>query len=348
MKRSALRKIRRLLLLLLLLSLITLAWLGYGLYRKIYDPFQGYGKSVVVRIESGMPVAAIARRLQEQGVIASADVFIRYYRLFFADKKLKAGEYIFAAPLSMRQVIRKLEEGKPVLYKVTVKEGLWIGEIAGVLEAAGLFPAAEFVKAACDASLIRDIDPDAADLEGYLFPDTYMVSKDITAREMAALMVGHFRQNFGNSFAWRARDIGFTVRQAVILASLVEKETANRDERFLVSSVFHNRLRKNMLLDCDSTIIYALKKAGRYDGNLRWDDLKSDLPFNTRRHRGLPPGPIASPGYASLEAALYPESTEYLYFVAKDENSHYFSRSLSEHNRAVRKYIIQGGDGPLD
>jgi len=134
----------------------------------------------------------------------------------------------------------------------------------------------------------------------------------------------------------------------VILASLIEKETANRDERFLVSSVFHNRLRQNMLLDCDSTIIYALKKAGTYDGNLRWDDLKSDSPFNTRRQRGLPPGPIASPGAASLEAALYPETSDYLYFVAKDRGSHYFSKSLAEHNRAVHKYILQGREPDLD
>jgi len=134
----------------------------------------------------------------------------------------------------------------------------------------------------------------------------------------------------------------------VILASLIEKETANRDERFLVSSVFHNRLRKGMLLDCDSTIVFALKKAGVYDGDLRWADLKSDSPYNTRRQRGLPPGPIANPGYASLEAALYPENTEYLFFVAKDAGSHYFSRSLAEHNRAVRKFIIDRRDIGLD
>ena len=200
-----------------------------------------------------------------------------------------------------------------------------------------------------DPALIRDLDPEAADLEGYLFPDTYLVRKDITAREMAALMVEPLpRRISATPSIWRARDIGFTPRQAVIMASLIEKETANRDERFLVSSVFHNRLRQNMLLDCDSTIIYALKKAGVYDGDLRWADLKSDSPYNTRRHRGLPPGPIASPGYASLEAALYPENTEYLFFVAKDGGSHYFSKSLAEHNRAVRKFIIQRREIGLD
>ena len=332
----------------LLLALAAAAWIGYSVYRKVYFPFQGYTQSVVVQIDPGMTVAAIAGKLQGQGVIASASYFTRYYRMFFAEKKLKAGEYLFEGPLSMRQIIEKLDRGKVILYKVTVKEGLWIGETARIFEEAGLFPAAEFVSAARNTKLIRNLDPHAADLEGYLFPDTYLVRRDITAREMAALMVDHFRQNFTNTFVWRARDIGFTPRQAVILASLIEKETANRDERFLVSSVFHNRLKQNMLLDCDSTIVYALKKINRYQGKLDWDDLKFASPFNTRLHRGLPPTPIANPGYASLEAALYPENTEYLYFVAKDAGSHYFSKSLAEHNRAVRKFIIERKDVGLD
>lgn len=348
MKRSTKQTLRHVFLLVLLLAAIGVAWLGFGVYGKVFKPFQGYSQNTVVRIESGMPVSAIGKRLQQRGIIASAEAFKRYYRLFHTDKKLKAGEYLFDRPLSMRQVIAKLEHGKSLLHKVTVKEGLWIGEIARVLEDSGLFPTAEFVRAAGDPSLIRDIDPQAGDLEGYLFPDTYLVPKDIQAGEMAALMVDRFRKNFSHTFIWRARDIGFNTRQVVILASLVEKETANREERFLVSSVFHNRLRSGMLLGCDSTIIYALKKAGAWDGDLRWNDLKSDLPFNTRRHRGLPPGPIASPGYASLEAALYPENTDYLYFVAKDRNSHYFSKSLAEHNRAVRKYILQGVESGRD
>lgn len=339
---------RRALTALLLLAALAAAWAGFRLYRQVFRPYRGSGASAVVRIESGMSVAAIARLLQERGVIASAAQFTRYYRLFHSRRMLKAGEYLFDAPLSMRQVIAKLEEGKAILRRVTVPEGLWIGETARVLEQAGLFPAAEFASAASDASLVGDIDPGAADLEGYLFPDTYLVQEGISARAMAALMVRRFRDNFGHSFVWRARDIGFSVRQAVILASLIEKETANRDERFLISSVFHNRLRKGMLLDCDSTIVYALKKAGTYDGDIRWGDLKDDSPYNTRRHRGLPPGPIASPGYAALEAALYPENTDYLYFVAKGQGSHYFSRSLSEHNRAVRQYILQGGEKGLD
>jgi len=339
-RRTQKRFLKQSFLLLSLLALAVAVGLGYRVYHKIFYPYQGYAKSAVVRIESGMPVSAIGMKLQKQGVIASAEYFTRYYRLFFANKKLKAGEYLFDGPLTMRQIIDKLEKGKAILYKVTVKEGQWIGETAQIFEAAGLFPASEFIRASRESSLVRDIDPDADDLEGYLFPDTYMVRRDITAPEMAVLMVDHFRQNFGNTFVWRARDIGFNVRQVVILASLIEKETANRDERFLVSSVFHNRMRKHMLLDCDSTIVYALKKAGSYDGDIRWNDLKSTSPYNTRKHRGLPPGPIGNPGYASLEAALYPENSDYLFFVAKDGNSHYFSKTLAEHNRAVKKYIL--------
>jgi len=339
-RRSKKRPVKRIFLLLTFLALAVAVGLGYRVYRKVFYPYQGYAKSAVVGIENGMPVSAIARKLQEQGVIASADYFTRYYRLFFANKKLKAGEYLFDGPLTMRQVIVKLEQGKAILYKVTVKEGLMIGETARIFEEAGLFPAAEFIKASRNTSLVRDIDPDADDLEGYLFPETYLVRKDISAAEMAALMVRRFRENFSNAFIWRARDIGFNERQVVILASLIEKETANRDERFIVSSVFHNRLRKHMLLDCDSTIVYALKKAGIYDGDIRWNDLKSTSPYNTRLHRGLPPGPIANPGYGALEAALYPENTDYLFFVAKDGYSHYFSKTLAEHNRAVKKFII--------
>lgn len=348
MRRTKKKAGKRFLLLLLALAAAGLLWLGYGVYRKLFSPYQGYANHTVVQIDSGMSVAAIGKKLERQGVIADAGYFRRYYRLFFAGKNLKAGEYLFDGPLSVRQVIEKLEQGKAILYKVTVKEGLWIGETAQVFEQAGLFPAAEFMRVASSAALIRDLDPEATDLEGYLFPDTYMVRKDIAPAEMAAAMVGRFRENFNNTAIWRARDIGFTTRQAVILASLIEKETANRDERFLVSSVFHNRLRQRMLLDCDSTIVYVLKKAGRYHGKLGWDDLKVDSPYNTRLHRGLPPGPIASPGYASLEAALYPENTDYLFFVAKDDSSHYFSKSLAEHNRAVRKFILQREEPGLD
>ena len=241
-------------------------WLGFDVYRKIFYPYQGYPAKPVVRIESGNSVTSISTILYKQGIITNAEYFKRYYRLFFRGKTLKAGEYLFDGPLTMRQVIEKLIMGKAILYKMTFKEGLGMDEMALIFQEAGIFAAREFIMAARDTGLISDLDPEAVDLEGYLFPDTYLVRKDISATEMVALMVRRFRENFSNTFIWRARDIDFTIRQAVIMASLIEKETAARDERFLVSSVFHNRLRHKMLLDCDSTIVYALKKAGRYDG----------------------------------------------------------------------------------
>ncbi|MCX6556531.1 MAG: endolytic transglycosylase MltG, partial [Candidatus Aminicenantes bacterium] len=306
---------------LFLAAALLLAWFGFDVYRKVFVPYQGYPAKTIVRIKPGYSVAAISFLLQRQGVIASAAYFKRYYSLFFRGKTLKAGEYLFDGPLTMRQVIKKLDLGKAILYKLTFTEGLMIEDMAMIFQEAGLFSAGEFMHAARNTDPIGDLDADADDLEGYLFPDTYLVRKDISASEMAALMVKHFREIFSNTLIWRARDIGLTVRQAVIMASLIEKETAARDERFLISSVFHNRLRHRMLLDCDSTIIYALKKAGLYRGKLGWDDLKFPSPYNTRLYRGLPPGPIANPGYASLEAALYPENSDYLFFVAKDAGS---------------------------
>jgi UPF0755 protein len=331
---------KKIILYLVLLAILVLGWLGFDMYRKVFAPYQGYPSKAIVRIEPGNSVTKISTLLYREGIIASENYFKRYYRLFFKGKTLKAGEYLFDGPLTMRQVIEKLILGKAILYKITFTEGLGIDEMAMIFQEADIFHSREFILAARDTKLISDFDSEAADLEGYLFPDTYLVRKDISAREMVALMVRRFRENFSNTFIWRARDIGFTIRKAVILASLIEKETAARDERFLVSSVFHNRLRHKMLLDCDSTIIYALKKAGRYRGRLGWDDLKLPSPYNTRLYRGLPPGPIGNPGYSSLEAALYPENTEYLFFVAKDGNSHYFSKTLAEHNRAVKKFIL--------
>jgi UPF0755 protein len=325
---------------LFLAAIIALAWLGFDVYRKVFSTYQGYAGKAVVHIEPGNSASSISTMLYKQGIIANALYFKQYYRWFFRGKTLKAGEYLFDGPLTMRQVIEKLNLGKAILYKITINEGLGMDEMGLIFQEAGIFAAREFIRAAHDTALIRDIDPQAPDLEGYLFPDTYLVRKDISATEMVALMVKRFKENFSNTFIWRARDIDFTVRQAVIMASLIEKETAAHDERFLVSSVFHNRLRHDMLIDCDSTIIYALKKAGRYRGKLGWDDLKLPSPYNTRLYRGLPPGPIGNPGYLSLEAALYPENTDYLYFVAKDDNSHYFSKTLAEHNRAVKKFII--------
>lgn len=331
---------KRFIIISIIIIILILAGFGYDFYRKISTPFQGFEKPVTLNIKMGSSVTKITGLLYRNKIISNYYYFKLYYRLFYSDTRFKSGEYLFDKPLTMKQVIQKLVEGKVILYKITIKEGLTIEETAELLEEQYKINFEKFVMKAKDFNLIRDIDKQAEDLEGYLFPDTYMVHKGTSAEDLVQIMVRKFKKSFTNSMRWRARELNLSLREVVTLASLIEKETSSREERFLISSVFHNRLRLGMALDCDPTIIYALKRDSKYDGKIGWDDLKYNSPYNTRLHRGLPPGPICNPGFASIEAALFPESTKYLYFVAKDARTHYFSKTLNEHNQAVNKYII--------
>lgn len=332
--------LKKFILALSILIVIVIVLVGIDFYHKAFTPYAGFENPVTLNIKHGSSVSAIAEQLSRHKIIANLLYFKIYYRVFFKDLHFKTGEYRFDSPLTMKEVILKLYEGKVVLHKITIKEGMIIKEMAQYLEKYHDIDGAEFIRQASNADLIRSLDPKAGDLEGYLFPDTYMVHRDISAQEMVELMVRKFKEHFTHSMKWRSEELNLSVREIVTMASLIEKETAAREERFLISSVFHNRLRIGMPMGCDPTIIYALKRDDRYEGKLGWDELKYDSPYNTRLYRGLPPGPICSPGYYSIEAALYPENTKYLYFVAKDSRSHYFSENLKEHNRAVQKYII--------
>jgi UPF0755 protein len=325
------------------LAMAMLVWL---FARKAFQPYKGYQQTVVVRIPQHMTVDETAEILRQQRVIANAWLFKMYYRLAFPGETLKSGDYLFDRPLTIKQVLEKLIIGKAVLYKITFKEGMTVREIADSLNESHMLSADSFRRAAKNVKLIDDLDPEALDLEGYLFPDTYAIQKGVSGDELVMLMVNRFRESFTNTWRWRALDMHLSIRAVITLASLIEKESANRNEKFLISSVFHNRLRKKMLLDCDPTIIYALKKYDLYRGKLGWSELKFDSPYNTRLHHGLPPGPICNPGSTSIEAALYPENTDYLFFVAKDAQSHYFSETLKEHNRAVHEFIINKRPSP--
>lgn len=333
---------KRFLLAVFILIVIAAVLVAIDFYHKVFTPYAGYGDTIVINIEPGASVSATGLNLYQRRIISNYNYFRIYYRLFHNKVHFKTGEYQFDRPMTMKEVIEKLYEGKVVLYKVTIREGLIIDEIAEVLarhKDLDLDPV-EFIKLAKSPALIQSWDPEAPDLEGYLFPDTYMVRKEITEKEMVRLMVKRFKEHFSNSMKWQADELKLSIRRVMTLASLIEKETSSREERFLISSVFHNRLRIGMPMGCDPTIIYALKRDGIYKGKLGWAELKYDSPYNTRLYRDLPPGPICSPGYASIEAALYPEKTKYLYFVAKDSRSHYFSENLKEHNWAVKKFII--------
>ena len=224
---------------------------------------------------------------------------------------------------------------------MTFPEGLSYEEMARIYEKQGFGKAAAFLAAARDAMPIHNADPDARDLEGYLFPETYSLRRDASASTLVHTMVARFAQLFTTDMQQAAEKLGMTQRQAVTLASLVEKETAVDAERPIVAAVYLNRLKIGMGLQCDPTVIYALQKAGRYNGNLSRDDLQFDSPYNTYRYAGLPPGPIANPGLASLKAAVAPAQVDYLYFVSRNDGSHVFARTLDEHNDNVRKFQVE-------
>ena len=330
---------KKVILISLLILFVVFVIVGIDFFKKISKPYMGYDKEVKIYIKKGSSVTSIAKLLSENKIISSYFYFKIYYKMFYSKKKFQSGEYLFSTPLTMRDVIEKLIKGEILLYKMTVKEGLTLKETALFLENNHNIDYDDFVKGAKNLLLISDFDLHATDLEGYLFPDTYLVRKEIKAEELVEIMVKKFRAHFTDSMKRRTKTLNLSIREVVILASLIEKETSSRDERCLISSVFHNRLRIGMPMGCDPTIVYALKLDNKYTGKLRWKDLKYNSPYNTRIHNGLPPGPICSPGFASIEAALFPDDTKYLYFVAKDAKSHYFSKTLKEHNWAVRKYI---------
>ena len=252
---------------------------------------------------------------------------------------LKAGVYEFSKPLSAADVLEKLVRGDVVLKSVTIREGLDRFAVGRLFAAEGLGKPGEWDKATADAELIRDIAPEAKTLEGYLFPDTYKVSPGTPVKAIVAEMVANFRKHFTPEMAFITT--GLDAHQTVTLASIVETEAQRPEERPLVAAVYLNRLRKHMLLGADPTVIYALKLAHRWDGNIRKPDLQIDSPYNTYRFPNLPPGPIANPGIASIRAAAAPAQSDFLYFVARHDGTHAFATNIADHNRNVQIYQVQ-------
>jgi UPF0755 protein len=330
----------------LVLLLIAVVGAGAWLYTGVQRPYRGYDSAEqFVEIPTGTGTAAMGRRLADAGVVRSAQAFRLAVWLKGSGRRLQAGEYRFDRPMSPAEVVDKLARGDVYVRAITFREGLTIREMAAVYETAGFGSAADFIAASKNAALIQPVDPEARDLEGYLFPDTYTLPRSASAPQLVELMVARFRKVLTPELIAQAAERGWTVRELVTLASLVEKETAKADERTIVAGVYANRLRIGMGLQCDPTVIYALMLAGRYDGNIRRGDLQIDSPYNTYRYAGLPPGPIAAPGAASLQAAARPADVPYLYFVSRNDGSHVFSTTLDEHNKNVYEYQIRrGGD----
>ncbi len=320
---------------LFLLILLILA-AGY-LYLALYQPYQGFASDgVYVDIPHGASQRTIARLLAENGVVRSRIAFELLCRTRNR-RTMEAGEYFFNQPVTALAVYDAIANGRVYVKEFVIPEGFTMFDIADLAASEGFLTRDEFLVAARDPALVRDIAPDAPSLEGFLFPATYEFPRHMTGKDMTVAMVKKFRQE------WQTLPVAGapphqSIQDTVTLASLVERETPRPEERPHVAGVFENRLRIGQPLQCDPTVVYAMTLAGAYSGKLEGSDLHFTSPYNTYRNKGLPPGPIANPGEAALRAALDPPVTDDLYFVANTEGGHFFSKTLEEHNRNVTRY----------
>jgi UPF0755 protein len=324
------------------LALLLIAALGGAagwVDSQISRPYRGHRpEKVFVDIPRGTSRWGVAAILRKNDVIRSKLAFALFSDWHYR-RALQAGEYYFDHPVNSREVFWKVAHGQIFVHTVTIPEGWNMFDIADELERQGVCDRADFLTAAHDTTLIQDLAPQANSLEGFLFPSTYEFSRKATCEQVAKRMVQNFRAVWETLPPAAAPPQGpaLDALQAVTLASLVERETPEADERPLVAGVFYNRLRVGDPLQCDPTVQYAMELAGRLEKNVHAVDLKVNSPYNTYEHKGLPPGPIANPGEASLRAARAPTPTDYLYFVADDAGGHAFSRTLAEHNRNVAR-----------
>jgi UPF0755 protein len=315
------------------------AWLGW---ERIHEPHRSYaGSEQFVTIRQGAGSDEIGRRLSDARVVSDARLFRAALWWTGQGRSLKAGEYRFDRPLSTLEVIDVLVRGEVYARRITFPEGLTIEEMSTLYESHNFGSARDFVTAAQNVGRITDLDPRATDLEGYLFPETYALPRGTPASRLIDAMFDRFRVVYDDRMRARAEAQGLTTRQVVTIASLVEKETGKADERPIVAAVYRNRLKIGMAMQADPTIVYALAKAHRYTGNIRREDLTLESPYNTYKYPGLPPGPIASPGKASLEAVLFPADVSYLFFVSRNDGSHVFAETLAQHNANVRKFQVE-------
>jgi len=318
---------------------LALAWLWAKGELATPHAFPG---PVVVELPPGGSSRALLERLEREGVLGSALLARLWLVHVLGDPPLLAGEYRFEPPLSALDLLDKLRRGEVATWPVTLPEGLTYRESAETLSRAGFGARDRLLAEFEDPARIADLDPEARTLEGYLFPDTYRFRRSASEREIADALVAAFRRRWQRELApLRPPGDARPLRELVILASLVEKEARLEAERPLIAGVYANRLARGIGLYADPTIIYGLKLEGRWDGDLRRHDLEADSPWNTYRVRGLPPGPICSPGAASLAAAARPAPVPYLYFVSRNDGSHVFAETLGEHNRNVERWQRQ-------
>ncbi len=330
-----------------LVALSTGGVVVFAFYRQLIEfrdmPF-GDDTEKVVEIPPGASARQIVRLLARGAVISEERLAWRYLRFLKRDKRpMRAGEYAFVGPMRPDDVLERIYRGEVKTYHFTVPEGLRMDEIATVIEHSGLGKAPELVALMHDPSFASELGVPFANLEGYLFPDTYTFTKGPKPKTVLGAMVARFREAYRRAEAQRLPDIRLTEGEAVTLASIIEKETGRADERPRISCVFHNRLRRGMRLQTDPTVMYAtmLRNGGRWSQNITKADLLAAHPYNTYAAAGLPPGPIANAGQAALDAALHPAECADLYFVSRNDGSHLFCPDLRCHEAAVRRWQIE-------
>lgn len=319
--------------------LLTVA-VAFGLLiYAVRAPHKGYaGDEVVISIAPRTSSTAVFTRLESLGVLKDWRLGMAALKVFHRGKTLKAGEYRFAGPRTPEQVVLSLVAGDVVTYRITVPEGFTAEEVFTLFSSQGFAAQRDYETLFTRPAEFEGVPKGAPTLEGFLFPDTYAVTRSMTAREILSAMTRQFARRLPPEVVENAKAMNLGVLEATTLASLVEKETALAAERPVVAGVYRNRLRDGMLLQCDPTTIYALKRLGRWRGTLARSELTVDDPYNTYVRSGLPPGPICSPGLASLRAAASPADVDYRYFVAAGDGSHLFSRDYEEQQRNAARY----------
>ena len=319
-------------------ALVALA--GFSLFHYAHSPSGRDESGKIIEIMSGQGFSKTTAMLVEAGVILSPARFKISAAISGDDKKIKAGEYRFSASMSPSAIISDLVNGKVYQRKLTVPEGYSIRQVSETVEKAGICDRERFEAAAKDtlAVISLGIPEPARTFEGYLYPETYFYPKNTDPAVIVRDMVGRFKSVFKPEWDQRAAELGLSRHQVVTLASIIEKETGAAHERPLISSVFHNRLKKDMRLETDPTVIYGVEN---FDGNLTREHLRTPGPYNTYKNKGLPVGPIANPGYKSLEAALYPVASDYLFFVSRKDGTHEFSVTYEDHVNNIRTYQLR-------
>jgi UPF0755 protein len=302
---------------------------------QLYLPVTGSRESRGVEIQKGTSFREAVAVLGEYGLIKDRRFFMAMARLTGADKKLLPGRYLFPGRVSQWEVYRKLRDGEVIPWEVTIVEGEGLREIRQKLTQGGFMEAEDFDRLSSDRNFLAGLGIEAQSLEGYLFPDTYRLYKGEAPEKILETMVGRLREMFDDELKERTQAMGWDMHRVLTLASIIEREAVLDGERALISAVYHNRLKRRMRLQADPTAIYGVKPLS---AGVTREDIFRETPYNTYRFRGLPPGPIASPGIKSIRAALYPADAPYLYFVSNNDGSHVFSRTHGEHLKAVRKY----------